>query len=777
VKKKEKRDMDIDKSISDGLTISIPDQLRTSEFGFIRLGKRSKEPVDKAWQFLARDTRWNDTVIQDWIRNGGNYGVVPLSGDVCILDCDDESLTDAILDAGVTTFSVTTGSGGKHYYFRCSGLGDKKIVIYDENDNHLGEVYPAGCKAYCVGPNCIHPNGNSYVPDDYDVVRFDNFKNDILPKFKSNFNQKLEECIPKSAHFLTNKLTEQLGLKIEEIGYPTGKVTKNGDEIQGSHPIHGSTTGKNYSINTRKNLFYCFRDDFGGDPITFLAMKHGLIKCGDTTPINSDIFVELKDILADKYGYKEELKVIDKERKKKDIPVMDFDEVDAICQKRAEGRIYEPQLCDDHFVIRYADTICEMTDSYRDYQYGSALMLLSMVVQRKAYFNATHGEIFPNIWMFYLGTSSYSKKSTSIRFARAFAEGLIGERELANNITPERIIQDIAEHKCVYQMVDEAAGLLDSMKKKTFMSEYRDMMCKLYDNEPYKSSRSKRRGRPKKGETDAETNDWAVRDSYTNILMATTPDGFTETTGKTDLSTGFFYRFLFIYPRYTKALMVTSERTQEQVKAIKDIGDRLSKIHQYFNSNPVPEAKLKFRFDEDALSYWNKYEVKTIQENHKSEKTECESIFARMGVSAQKLMQLIEIGSPEFYQWIYGKGFQLDMGDEYLIRLETVKEVCRQIDTYFMPTFEDIISRVCMTDARTTQERILRVLEAHNGRMPLREVRKQVRVGKRAEFDEALDMLESQDPLHGTGEIKRVTMVNPVTQKTDVYLVMMDGYE
>ena len=250
--------MDIDKSISDGLTISIPDQLRTSEFGFIRLGKRSKEPVDKSWQFLARDTRWDDPVIQEWIKSGGNCGVVPLSGDVCILDCDDELLIDAIVEAGATTFSVTTGSGGKHYYFRCSGLGDKKIVIYDENDNHLGEVYPSGCKAYCVGPGCIHPNGNSYVPDDYDMVRFDNFKTDIISKFKSNFDKKLEECIPKSAHFLTNKLTEQLGLRIEEIGYPVGKVTKNGDEIQGSHPIHGSTTGKNYSINTRKNLFYCF---------------------------------------------------------------------------------------------------------------------------------------------------------------------------------------------------------------------------------------------------------------------------------------------------------------------------------------------------------------------------------------------------------------------------------------------------------------------------------------------------------------------------------------
>ena len=92
-----------------------------------------------------------------------------------------------------------------------------------------------------------------------------------------------------------------------------------------------------------------------------------------------------------------------------------------------------------------------------------------------------------------------------------------------------------------------------------------------------------------------------------------------------------------------------------------------------------------------------------------------------------------------------------------------------------MPTFEDIISRVCMTDAKTTQERILRALESHHGRLPLQEVRKLVRVAKRAEFDEALDMLESTDPMNGTGEVKRVTAINPNTGKTTVYLVMMDG--
>jgi hypothetical protein len=58
------------------------------------------------------------------------------------------------------------------------------------------------------------------------------------------------------------------------------KLTKTGpDEYQGSHPIHDSTTEKNFTLNTRTNSWHCFRHNSGGGALQYLAMKEGIIKC------------------------------------------------------------------------------------------------------------------------------------------------------------------------------------------------------------------------------------------------------------------------------------------------------------------------------------------------------------------------------------------------------------------------------------------------------------------------------------------------------------------
>ncbi len=53
----------------------------------------------------------------------------------------------------------------------------------------------------------------------------------------------------------------------------------NGYEYQGSHPIHDSTTEKNFCVNTKTNTWFCFRHNSGGGVLQYLAMKDGLIKC------------------------------------------------------------------------------------------------------------------------------------------------------------------------------------------------------------------------------------------------------------------------------------------------------------------------------------------------------------------------------------------------------------------------------------------------------------------------------------------------------------------
>jgi putative DNA primase/helicase len=51
------------------------------------------------------------------------------------------------------------------------------------------------------------------------------------------------------------------------------------NEYQGSHPIHDSTTEKNFTVNVKDNTWYCFRHSSGGGALMYLAMKEGLIKC------------------------------------------------------------------------------------------------------------------------------------------------------------------------------------------------------------------------------------------------------------------------------------------------------------------------------------------------------------------------------------------------------------------------------------------------------------------------------------------------------------------
>ena len=59
------------------------------------------------------------------------------------------------------------------------------------------------------------------------------------------------------------------------------KLTKNGDSYHGSHPIHDSTTEKNFHVNIKKGTWYCFRHQSGGGALQYLAVKEGLIKCED----------------------------------------------------------------------------------------------------------------------------------------------------------------------------------------------------------------------------------------------------------------------------------------------------------------------------------------------------------------------------------------------------------------------------------------------------------------------------------------------------------------
>jgi hypothetical protein len=231
----------------------IPTQLRVDTARFVKVNANEKVPSEINWQ--ENNYRWNEPELVKHILDGGNYGFLPVAGcDISVIDIDGS--TEGVFE----TFTVRSGSG-THSYIRCRGVSGKTL-IFNDNGDHVGEFFAPGAGAYVVGPGSVHPDGQRYeVLCDLPIATV---TPDELNRNYTLFNT-----------FIREAMSDVLGLRIEEMAMPSNP-TERGDDIQGGHPLHGSSTGLNFSINTRLNRFWCHRCDVGGDPIVWLAIKLGI---------------------------------------------------------------------------------------------------------------------------------------------------------------------------------------------------------------------------------------------------------------------------------------------------------------------------------------------------------------------------------------------------------------------------------------------------------------------------------------------------------------------
>ena len=269
----------------------IPPHLSNSIFRFILLKPKDKRPFELDWQ-NTKNYRFDDPALLAHIQAGGNYGVLCGRGGLVVLDCDDGSLEITADEKLPKTLKIRTGGGKAHYYLQ-TDVEDK--VVLKRGDIHYGEVQGTG--AQVVAPGSIHPNGGKYeVEDDCEIayVSRQQLKAALADYWP-------EEKQPQKNHFLNSDLDDQL--RITNI-VPTSKLYKRtGDELQGEHPIHGSDTGSNFTVNTSKNVAYCFRHERGGGPLYWLAVMEGVIDCG--SDLRGEDFKRTLQIAKDKYGLKE----------------------------------------------------------------------------------------------------------------------------------------------------------------------------------------------------------------------------------------------------------------------------------------------------------------------------------------------------------------------------------------------------------------------------------------------------------------------------------------
>jgi hypothetical protein len=155
--------------------MEIPKQLQNPDFRFVLLGawdfwKNSKTGEEASfppemYEQLSKEKEWKPLGKAPYERNWQNkgyafndpkllkhkfnYGIIGGYGNLIILDKDDPKL-----DIDIDTFTVETGTGGRHYYL---------ISNYKENHVFINEYGEVRANNYqVVAPGSTHPNGNVY---------------------------------------------------------------------------------------------------------------------------------------------------------------------------------------------------------------------------------------------------------------------------------------------------------------------------------------------------------------------------------------------------------------------------------------------------------------------------------------------------------------------------------------------------------------------------------------------------------------------------------------
>jgi P4 family phage/plasmid primase-like protien len=299
----------------------IPPHLQNPDFRFILVQAQDKRPMENFWECQTlkdAQNKWesqklsadkskreyrkepprkisqythDNPQLQNHIQDGGNYGIVCGIGGLIVADIDREIPNLEVPN----TLTIETPSGGKHYYLICHEIKKKQILEVDKI--HYGEIQ-AGGNTQIIGPGC---NAKSKITGNIQPYKIINDApiaeinyDELRDIFGAYFKKQTEKRNGKQL-FIDNRFDLPIDRVISLSGF-----RQNGSEHQGVHPVHGSKTRNNFTVNTQKNLWHCFRHECGGGVLELIGMVEGIIGCGDK--LNKEQYNLVVKLGEEKYG-------------------------------------------------------------------------------------------------------------------------------------------------------------------------------------------------------------------------------------------------------------------------------------------------------------------------------------------------------------------------------------------------------------------------------------------------------------------------------------------
>lgn len=276
---------------------------------FVRVKNKTKSPYELNWQ--NNPISYDD--ILKHIETGQNYGVLGGYGGLIIIDADkvtsstskddrfpqyDQELPTIIEELLPKTLKVRSGSGAYHYYFFCPKL-QKKVVLKSKREGkelHWGEIMSYGSQV--IGPGSIHPiTGKTYeIINNTPIAEISPFK---LHQALSGFLTTVQDTIDNSH---TNNNIDNL--RVEDIFNTSSLKSNTKNQLYGSHPVHGSSSGMNFWIDTSKNVWHCFRCSSGGGAAAAIGVVNGIIDCSEAKrgQFNGEKFKKVIELAKKQYN-------------------------------------------------------------------------------------------------------------------------------------------------------------------------------------------------------------------------------------------------------------------------------------------------------------------------------------------------------------------------------------------------------------------------------------------------------------------------------------------
>jgi hypothetical protein len=275
---------------------TIPPQLQRAAFRFILVRAREKIPLERKWT-TQNNYSFDDPKLTEWLEHGGNYGICSGPENLVVVDSDHSLLAERSEKCLGPTFRILSGSGrGFHDYFIVDGM--KRKEIFERDGKHMGEAQFVG--QMVVGPSSVHPSGNIYrITNDTAIKKVSAIA------FRAAFRDFLQ--VPKTYEPLRNELSVGVEGSLQSLSLTAVlcdfKGVRAGSYIHGKNPWHGAKSGNNFTIDTSKNLWTCWRCHCGGGVARAIALMHGLLgSCPDR--LSGAEYVRVVELAKEKHGWK-----------------------------------------------------------------------------------------------------------------------------------------------------------------------------------------------------------------------------------------------------------------------------------------------------------------------------------------------------------------------------------------------------------------------------------------------------------------------------------------